>query len=158
MTNQPQCSSLDCSVVERVLEGRLGQEDDVQGACTRRQEQRKRGRRWEWFPRQRLRLRVLQIIKVGEWFSPFRKSVAGISPSGFCLPWVSASPSSKSVARTPGSTTSVHVWFTLLGLPLPRRHQNRRRHRRHICRRQRLWRTIVIIIIVVAIAVIISVP
>ena len=43
-------------------------------------------------------------------------------------------------------------------LLLPLRHQNRRRHRRHNCRRQHLWRTIVTIFIVVAIAVIISVP
>ena len=41
--------------------------------------------------------------------------------------------------------------------PLPLRRQNRRLHRRHNYRRQRLWRTIVIIIIVVAVAVIISV-
>ena len=31
VTNEPQCSSLECSVVERVGERRLGEEDDVQG-------------------------------------------------------------------------------------------------------------------------------
>ena len=35
MNNQPQCSSLDCSVVERVVEGRLGEEDDVQSVVVR---------------------------------------------------------------------------------------------------------------------------
>ena len=43
----------------------------------------------------------------------------------------------------------IHISGTCL--PLPLRHQNRRRHRRHNCRRQRLWRTIVIMKIVVII-------
>ena len=126
---------------------------------------------------------------------PGSGSVAWVWLPGFVPLWMSASPSSKSGARTPRSATSVHVWFTLLGSPfllegaasifgpqsgrreqmavygtefcyhssLSRagaRHQNRRRHRRHNCRRQRLWRTIVIITIVVAIAIaiMISVP
>ena len=92
-----------------------------------------------FFSKQRLRLRVLYITKEGDCFSEFQnrrwdfsnsprgdcvKSVARICPLGFCHPWVSACPSSKSVARP----------------PLPLRRQNRHRHRRHNCRRQRLWR------------------
>ena len=35
VANQPQCSSQECSVVERVVVGKLGEEDDVQGVVVR---------------------------------------------------------------------------------------------------------------------------
>ena len=35
VTNQPQCSSWECSVVERVVEGKLGEQDDVQSVVVR---------------------------------------------------------------------------------------------------------------------------
>ena len=115
-------------------------------------------------------------------FCPFQ-----ILPPGFGLLWVSGFPSPKSVVRIlhPGfcfPDFATRGWVILrvpnplpgppgvqlrctfghpFGVtcpPLPLRHQNRRRPRRHNCRRERLWRIIVIIKIVVAIAVIISVP
>ena len=50
---------------------------------------------------------------------PSSKAVAQIWPPGFRPPWETASPISKSVAWTPSSTTSVHVWFTFLGSLVP---------------------------------------
>ena len=104
-----------------------------------------------------------------------KKSVARKNPPGFCPPWVSGFPSPKSGAQMCRASeparfigAAEHGWqhplfaMLLVGTAVSDmrsslRHQNRRRHRRHNCRRQRLWRTIVIVAIVVAIAVIISV-
>ena len=59
---------------------------------------------FQFFPEQRLRLSVLYIMTVGVWISDF-----WILPPDFAPRWVSGSPSSNSVARTPRSRFGIKI-------------------------------------------------
>ena len=112
-----------------------------------------RGAQTRIFRGQRTRVRILYIVKVGVWITEFQIRCLEFCPPDFAPQWVFGFPSSKSVARTPGSTTSVHVLVHPFGVTCPpsrikivvaiavilsspapvanyRYHCNRRRHRR----------------------------